>query len=191
MSVPAVWCAAFALLVSAASAAPAQQPSKPERFTAIAVLPMEAGSPTPIEIVVERWSTDAENESVLTGLKELGTKGMLNALLKLKPVGSIAASGSAGYPLRYAWKNTGQDGMERITLATDRPVSFWEASNQFQSLDYPLTMIELRMKPGIAGTGSGQIALAAQMHFDRVTNSIVLEDLGLSLVPLSSVKRLR
>jgi len=184
-------CFVVAVLLPSAAATGIAQAPRPERFTAIAVLTTEAGSPTPIEIVVERWSTDDENERVITGLKELGTKGMLQALLKLKPIGSIATTGNAGYPLRYAWKVVGSDGVERITLATDRPVGFWESSNQVRSLDYPLTIIELRLKPGPSGSGSGQIAVAAQMHFDRMINGIVLENYGLQPVPLSAVKRVR
>jgi hypothetical protein len=184
-------CFAMAVLLSSSSATAMRQTARPERFSAIAVLTTEAGSPTPIDIFVERWSTDDENERVITGLKELGTKGMLQALLKLKPIGSIATTGSAGYPLRYAWKVTGPDGVERITMATDRPVGFWEASNQVRALDYPLTIIELRLKPGPSGSGTGQIAIAAQMHFDRMLNGIVLENYGLQPVPLSAVKRVR
>ena len=142
-----------------------------------------------MDIVVERWSTDAENERVVTGLKELGTKGMLQALLKLPQVGSFASTGWTGYPVRYAWKTTGQDGIERITLATDRFVSFWEASDQARSLEYPITFIQLRLKPG--GQGDGQVSVAAQIGYDQATKSIILENFDFGPVLLKSVKRER
>ena len=168
----------------------APQGARAERFTALAVPPPGAGSPTPIEFVVERWSTDAENEKVMTGLTELGTRGMFQALLKLKPVASLATPGSAGYPIRYAWKTTGPDGIEHITFATDRPVGSWEASNLSRSLDYPITIIELRMKPGNTG-GTGQIVVASQLHRDALTKMIILENYDITPVQLTAVRRAR
>ena len=36
------------------------------------------------------------------------------------------------------------DGGERIIIATDRRIGFWEAANQPRSIDYPFTLIEMR-----------------------------------------------
>lgn len=184
--VMALAAAVFAYVTVTASA---QQAARPERFTAIALPPGASGPPTPVDIVVERWSTPAENDRVMTAIAELGTKGMLQTLLKLPRVGSFAPTGAAGYPVHYAWKATGPDGIERITLATERYVSFWEASNQPPSLDYPITIIELRIKPG--GSGDGQVAVAAKIDMDRMTKSIIVENYDFQPVLLSAVKRVK
>src|SRR5947208_6644586 len=86
----------------AATAHTVPQAARGDRFTAIALPPTADGHPTPIDIVVERWSTDAEADGVMTALTELGTKGMLKALQKLPRVGSFATTGATGYPIRYA-----------------------------------------------------------------------------------------
>ena len=178
-----------ALFLSSVAPKAAQQTARPERFTAIALPPMASGPATPVDITVERWSTPVENERVMTALTELGTKGILQVLLKLPRVGSFGTTGNTGYPVRYAWKTTGPDGIERITLATDRYVSFWELSDQSRSLDYPITLIALRLKPG--GSGDGEVAVAAKMVMDRVTKTIVVENYDLEPVRLTAVKRLR
>jgi hypothetical protein len=45
------------------------------------------------------------------------------------------------------------DGGERIFLATDRYIGFWEATQRPRTVDYPFTYIELRLGPD--GTGEG------------------------------------
>src|SRR4051812_2839108 len=80
-----------ALVVAPLPTAAARQSPKPrsEQYSAIAVLPPDLGSPTPITLYIDRWSTDAENDRLLNGLKELGTKGVMQALAKLPEVGSL------------------------------------------------------------------------------------------------------
>jgi hypothetical protein len=180
---------AAALVIAAAAPGAARQIARPQRFTAIALPPGAEGSPTPIDIVIERWSTDAENDQLMTALTEKGTKGMLGVLLKLPRVGSFAGTGAAGYPIRYARSVKGSDGLERITLATDRYIGFWEAAGQGRSLDYPITLIQLRLKPG--GEGEGEAAPAAQVGIDRLTKLIIVENYDLQPVVLKSVKRSR
>jgi hypothetical protein len=184
----AILCSALILCLAAPGRA--QQLAKPERYTAIALAPTAGGGPpTPVDIVVTRWSTDVENERVMTGLKELGTKGMLQVLSKLPELGSFATTGASGYPVRYAWKTIGDDGVERITLATDRFVGFGEAEFQGRSMDYPITLITLRIKPG--GQGEGEVHVAAQIAYDPSTKALIVENFQLGPVQLKSVKRQR
>jgi hypothetical protein len=159
-----------------------------QRFTAIA-LPATVGSPTPIDILVERWSTPAENDQVMAALKGRGNQGVLETLQKLPRVGSFATTGATGYPLRYARQTVAADGVERITLATDRPIGFWEAFGRARTLDYPITLIELRLKPN--GEGEGHAAPAARISLEPVTKTIFVENFEFQPVQLKSVKRQR
>ena len=47
-----------------------------------------------------------------------------------KSTETIRTPDSLAYDLRYAHQSPGDEGGRRIVIATDRPVNFWEASNQ-------------------------------------------------------------
>jgi len=169
----------------------ARQTMKPEHFTALAVPPGAGGGmPTVIDIIVERWSTPVEHERMMTAISELGTKGVLEVVRKLPRVATIARTGAAGYPINYAWKAAGPDGIEDITLVTERPINFAEAYNGSRTLEYPVTIIELRLKPGDAG-GDGQIAVAAKVGMDSFSKTIIVENYDIQPVMLTTVKRLK
>jgi hypothetical protein len=184
-------CAVLLALTAASVGIAASQSARPERFTAMAVLPPGAGPVTTVEFVIQRWSTPVESERVMTAVTELGTRGMLQALLKLPEVGSISTIGSTGYPIRYASKTTGADGVDHIILAMDRPIGFVEMVNQGRSLDYPITIIQMHVKPGTAGTGTGEIDVAVKVQVDPVSKALVIENFDFVPVALQSVRRVK
>ncbi|HLQ22841.1 MAG TPA: hypothetical protein VK132_06535, partial [Gemmatimonadales bacterium] len=84
-----------------------------------------------IDIIINRWSSDQERDTLRAALREGGTDSLLKALQKIKePAGYIRSQGSIGYPLRFAREIPTSDGGRRIIVATDRPVSFLEATTQ-------------------------------------------------------------
>ena len=130
-----------ALMVVTASAmiatAAAQQDRSelPERFSAFAISlggPRQPSGTATVDIVINRWSTDAERERLLEALKK-NQDALLDTLRDLPPVGSIRTPGNLAYDLHYANQGTGEEGERRIFLATDRPIGFWEASRRPRS----------------------------------------------------------
>jgi len=179
-----------AMLGFATPAAPRTALSDPiERYVATAVnmgVPGRAGAGT-IEIAVERWSSDAERDRLLTVLLEKGSDALLSELQKMPRAGSIRSVNSLGYDLRYARTSSTGDGAERVVLATDRPIGFWEATNQPRSIEYPFTVVEMRLGPN--GVGEGKLSLATKILADRDTHEIVLENYASQPVMLTSVRR--
>ncbi len=181
--------AAVAGLLAVVAATPATQTELPARFTAMAV---NMGAPvrwttTTVEIVVNRWSTDAERDRLLTVLEEKGPNTLLDALREIPRVGYIRTPDSIGYDLHFARRAPGEDGGERIVLATDRYISFWEARNRPRTIDYPFTVIDLRIRPD--GEGEGKMSLFAKIEMDKKNKTLVLEDYGTQPVLLKSVRR--
>jgi hypothetical protein len=167
----------------------AQGTRKPERFTALAI-PSAIGPPvSPVDIVVERWSTQAERDQITAAVIEGGTKSVLSALRKLPRVARFGGSGMLGHPANFAWTEKGPDGIERITILADRDIAFWEAATQPRSIEYPITLIELRLKPN--GEGDGQALVAAQLGYDKFRKSMVVENFDIQPVKLTSVKRMK
>ena len=140
--------------------APAISQSLPLRFTAFAVStggPLTPAAAGNIDITVTRWSTEAETKRLVTALQEGGHEALLERLQDVEPVGRIYAPGTLGFDLRYAHAEDIGDGIRRIVLATDRPMSFYEVVNRPRTADYPFTFIELRVNED--GEGEGKLAL--------------------------------
>jgi hypothetical protein len=161
----------------------------PERYTALAV---NMGSPVrwtslSVEMVVNRWSSDAECARLLSILLEKGPAKLLDELRNMPRVGYIRTPDSVGYDLRFAQKTQGEDGGERVVLSTDRYISFWEAVNRPRTIDYPFTVIELRLGPN--REGEGKMTLFTRIVPDKMKNTIVLEDYGTQPVLLQAVKK--
>jgi hypothetical protein len=160
-----------------------------ERYTALAV---NMGSPVPwtdltVQMVVNRWSTDAERDRLMAVAFEKGPEKLLDTLQDMPRVGYIKTPDSIGYDLHFARKYRGEDGGERVILATDRYISFWEAVNRPRTIDYPFTVIELRL--GRDGVGEGKMSLFTKIIPDKKTNTIVLEDFGTQPVLLLNVRK--
>jgi hypothetical protein len=79
------------------------------------------------------------------------------------------------------------DGGERVVLITDRRIGFWEAANQPRSIDYPFTVIELRLNRD--GEGEGKMSIATKIMLDKKENMITLENYETSPVRLTNVRR--
>jgi hypothetical protein len=165
----------------------AQTQGGPERYSATAVNESGRGT-TPIQIAVERWSTDAERDRLLTTLLDRGPEQLLDTLRDVPKVGYIRSPLSGGtWDLHYARVTPLPDGGERIVLATDRPLGFYEESNQLKTVDYPFTIVELRLNP--KGEGEGKMSFATKIIADKESGTIVLENYGIQPVLLQAVRR--
>jgi hypothetical protein len=166
-----------------------QTDGKAERFTATAVN-MEAppgAVATPVDILVSRWSTDAERDRLLNTMMESGPDRLLDVLQEMPRVGSIRTPDSIGYDLHFARHTPGADGAERIVIMTNRPIGFWEARNQPRTIDYPFTVIELRI--GSNGKGEGKMSIGTKITADKEDHTIVLENWAAQPVMLNDVHK--
>jgi len=164
----------------------AQTNGTAERFTALAVN-MDGGGSATIEIVVNRWSTKSETDKLMSVLMEKGPDKLLDTLQSMPRVGYFRNLQSVGYDIHYASHAPLPEGGERVSLATDRRIGFWEASNRPRSIDYPFTVIELRVNGD--GEGEGKMSVATKITADKENNIVTLENYDISPVMLTSVKR--
>ena len=161
-----------------------------ERYVALAVnlggTPGPTGAGT-VEITINNWSTDAQRDQLMKILIEKGPEKLVDTLQKMPRVGSIRTPNSLGYDLHYARKNPLDEGGDQIVLATDRYIGFWEAANRPRTVDYPFTLIEMRV--GKDGVGEGKMSLFTKITYDKKKNQVVLEDYGSQPVLLTQVRR--
>jgi len=163
-----------------------QTSGSPERYSATAIN-TNNGTMNNIDITIDRWSTEPERDKLITTLREKGADKLLDVLMEMRPTGHFGAPGSLSWDLRFARKVSMPDGGDRIVLATDRRISFWEESRQTRSLDYPFTIIELRLNA--EGEGEGKMSLATKVILDEERNTVTLENYQLQRVLLTNVKR--
>lgn len=167
----------------------APEDSLPLRLTAFAVNMSGVGRAKAgrIDMTVERWSTDAEREKLRDTLIERGADKLLDTLQDVKPrVGFMRTPESLGWDLKFAREFVNSDGSRRIILASDRPMSFYEARNSTRSRDYEFTIIEIRLGPD--GKGVGKYAGAVKVHYDKETKTLELENYGQEPIRLTEVK---
>jgi hypothetical protein len=158
------------------------------RLRAFAVNMSGVGPATagPLDIVVERWSTDEERDRLRTALVQRGQGALLAELQKIKPrAGYIRSDFSLGWDIHYAREEQTPDGGRRIIVATDRPMSFWEAVNHPRSADYGFTLAEIRL--GKDGKGEGKIVSPAKVTWNRERGAIEITNYGTEPVRLTQV----
>jgi len=113
------------------------------------------GSAGNIDITVNRWSSDADRDKLMKVLNEKGPEKLLDALQDMPAVGHFGAPGNLSWDIHFARRVPLPDCGERVVLITDRRIGFLEAANQPRSIDYPFTMIELRLNSD--GEGEGKL----------------------------------
>jgi len=180
--------AALAVATALTIAAGAQTMGTPEKYVATAV-DMNRGAAGTIEIAVDRWSSDKDRDRLMSVLMSKGADKLLDVLQDMPRMGYFRAPGNLGWDIHFARKIRLPDGGERVVLVTDRKIGFWEASRQPRSIDYPFTVIELRLNAD--GEGEGKLSLATKIIPDKENNIVTLENYAIQPVQLTTVRRER
>lgn len=191
--------AAIVLSTSTSASSQADKPALqlPLRMSAFAVSMATAapGANAVMDIRIKRWSTPTERENLINTAVEKGQDALLRALQKMPDHGRISIPGwtgpdphnaRLGWTLHYAFATPGEDGGYRIGIATDRYIGMWEARNQPRTIDYPFSLIEIRLDKD--GKGVGKMAVATKIDFDKKKKQLVLENYSSEPVRLNEVK---
>jgi hypothetical protein len=181
---PAV--AAVLTVPLAASRAGADDPEL-LRLTAFSVDLNNRTRTNTIDIVIERWTTDEEAANFKAILIEKGGSKLLTTLQKVKPrCGYVRTSTSLGWDIYFAKDTPLASGGRKIVLASDRPISVWEAQNNGRSMDYEFSLVEIHI--GADGKGQGKAIKAAKVEYNRETNTLEIENYQREPVRLTEVK---
>ncbi len=185
-----VLAAALAAVVGSAVLAAESSVAK-ERFTAFAIdvstLTPRART-SPVDVSINNFSTEAQRDRLLAVFRDKGQDALLAELQKEPPVGYISTPGSLRYELHFAWERPEAEGGRTLFLMTDRYIGGWEASNRPRTIDYPFTLIQLKLDKNGNGEGSASI-------YTKITEAkdgtIELENFANQPVMLKDVKKVR
>ena len=176
------------LLLFAPLAASPQIEDAPARFAAFAVN-MNRGAAGSVELVINRWSSDADRDRLMSVMFDKGQERLLQELQKMPRMGYIRTPGSIGWDIHFAAHVPAKDGGERIVLVTDRHMGFREVANRNRTVDYPFTIIELNVPK--SGDGDGKITVATKIIPDSGGRIVTLENYDIQPVLLTKVTRER
>ncbi|HYX54315.1 MAG TPA: hypothetical protein VE783_12740 [Candidatus Limnocylindrales bacterium] len=107
-----------------------------------------------VTININEYSTTEDQQVLIQALETKGTQGVYNALDKMGSKGRIRITGTLGFDANYIHVIQMPDGMRKIRLVTDRPITFGEAWTDSRSEDYNLSALELDVDANGKGTGT-------------------------------------
>ena len=179
------------LLPLLATVGHAQTDTAKDRFTFVAANGSKAGpsGADRLELVVERWSSDAERDRVHSVVTAEGPDHLRNALSDAYAAGWIHWPGHLDYTLRYARRSPRPDGGEDVVVVTDsRTWIGWDSNQTAGWTDAPFTVIHLRLNKD--GAGEGKLSPGNNIRSDKEIG-IVLDDYASQATFLTEVQRER
>lgn len=165
--------------------------SEPLRLRAVTLDPNQSGwgrNVSSLDIVIERWTSDAEQDRLRDALQEKGARTALReAVQKIKPrIGYIRTPQSLGWDVQFARETVFEDGTRRIVLGSDRPLGLREISDRTRSSDYEFLLAEIILDAN--GRGSGRLTPAAMLSWDPGSRTVEIESLQAMPVRLMDVR---
>ena len=153
------------------------------------------GATAMVDFTIERWTRAEERAQLIATMLEEGQDGLLQALQRMPSHGRMRFpswqgpdpfNAGLGWDIRYAAQEPMPDGGRRIVMALDRYLTFWEARERPRTIDYPFTLIEMRVDKD--GDSEGKLSIATKINFDKKENVIELETYASEPVRLQNVK---
>ncbi len=160
-----------------------------ERFT-FARPPAPASTVDPpdrLGLVINRWSTDAERDTLLGVITESGQAKLLDAFWNVGRVGTLNWPGGLEYAVRYARRHARPDGGSDVVLVVERPLWIWWDA-KIGSTDHPFTVVQLRLDKD--GKGEGRVSFGVPVGSDK-TIGVALSDFARAPAVLTAVRRER
>src|SRR6266850_2951663 len=176
--VATVFAAAACLAVSARPGA-ATKDTPIDRFVAMAPDSSDPGSASRIDIFIERWSSEQEQDNLREMLTRQGPGGLLLGLQNLPlRTGTVLTPGVGGgrgprvfdrrpRNLWFARRIDTKEG-RRLIIATDRELAFGEPELKW-SKDFQFTLLDIRF--GLDGKGIGKVASASDVAYNKHTKT--------------------
>ena len=160
-----------------------------DRLTAFALATNQPGTiaSARVEILILRWSTDAEQGQLVSALLTGGPPAMEKVLDHMPRAAILRPSNSLGIEFQFASRQIAENGSERIVLISLVPVSFWKTPSRADIDQYPFTTVELQLIAN--GTGEGKLSLFTRAYVDRNHKAIVMQDYEPQPILLQNVKR--
>jgi hypothetical protein len=161
--------ALFSIVVGVSGFAQSSKAAKPKRQYIQAMAQgtsTQLGRMVSVNIIIEEYSTPADQKALLEAFEQKGKEGLYNALDKMHSKGRLAITGTLGYDINYVREFPMPDGSRKIRLITNRLITFGEAWASTRSSDYNLSAAEIILSPA-KGTSTGTLLPAMDIKLDK------------------------
>ena len=187
-SKPVHWlsCTLAAIALATTGAANAAGPLVADTFTATTANMTPTGVTLRMQVI--QWQDAAARAEVVATLAAGADAS--TPLAKLPTVGYVWPNGSpVGYSIKYANRASEPNGIERVTLVTDKRLGSYDFKGWSVAPgnggDKPYSVIELELNS--SGTGTGNLSLGREVLLDEGAGTVALKGGTQSL--LTNVKR--
>jgi hypothetical protein len=126
----------------------------------------QLGHTVSIKLIIQRYSTDADRQVLISAWQKGQTPGLVKALEKMPSVGRIAITGTLGYDLAYVRVFKTPTG-HKVRFATNRLIRFREAYYNTQSQDFDLTAGEINIDDNDKNKSGGTLFPASQLIVNK------------------------
>ena len=126
----------------------------------------QLGQTVSVKVTIYQYSSPQDRQVLVDAFKQGQSKGLTDALSKMKAVGRIAITGTLGYDLSYIALIPSPTG-RKIRFAANRQIRFGEAYNAGTSMAYNLTAGEFDLNDSDKSKSSGVLYPAAQLIINK------------------------
>ena len=127
-----------------------------------------------VTVHIEEYSSPEERQILVDAFEKAKSRGLYNALTKMKSKGHIAITGTVGYDISFVRKIQTPDGW-KIRILTNRPITFGEAWTDSPSMDYNLSALELDLSDQ-KGKSGGILLPVCEFVIDKKTNELTIAE---------------
>lgn len=126
----------------------------------------QLGQNVNVKVTIYRYSTQADRQVLVDAFNKGQSKGLVDALSKMKSVGRIAITGTLGTDLSYIALIPSPTG-RKIRFATNRLIGFAEAYNGGPSTEYDLTVGEFDLNDSDKSESGGTLYPASKLVINK------------------------
>jgi hypothetical protein len=183
-------CLAFGPTPNAATSSPIIA-----HFAAKAPYDGDSGSPSRIDIMIERWSTDKELEDLRGALTKNGADGLLPVLQGMRRragvvlIPGVPHSGARARLRRpfnvYFARQIETPKGRQVILGADHYLAFGQPTADWPD-DFEFSLVDIRLGPD--GTGVGKVARAGNVAYNKEAKVIEVSNYSKAPAQLTEVK---
>lgn len=141
------------VILAGLGAAQGTEVRKAERFAGMLSAGPLSPQPSPIEISVDRWATDASRERLATVFQSGGLPAFLEAIKKEGAAGYVLLRSHERLIAGYVEQESRPDGGRRILLLCVRRPGDWELTRDVGWTDHVFRIVALTLDAKDKGTG--------------------------------------